>query len=147
MVNNAQPYAGDTSSSPVSGLTLASIICTLVAVIIQSASVMGGTGPVNPAPLVWPISFLAASVVLLAAAIVSLLRRPNFAWQRFFTVAKWVLCMTAVYAFMLLYVFIYDGMRGSALVITVITFIITAVDVPILWGFAVARHERVAGKK
>ena len=138
MVNAPEQYAGDTTKSAVSGCTLASIGCTLVSVIIMSAYAP------KPAPMTWPDTFLVASVVLLGIALVSLRRRSNFAWKRFFQVAKWVVLMTLIYGGMLEYVFIFDGMRGTPLAIMTVVLLLTAIDVPILWGFSVARHERVS---
>jgi hypothetical protein len=135
---NAQPpYMGDTTPSAVPALALGSIACSLL-----SAGIMAAFVP-QPSPLGWSYGFLIGSVVLLLATIVSMLRRPNFVWKRFFGVAKWVLLMTLVITSMLGYVFIFDGMTGAPLAIMVVMLAVTAVDVPIIFGFSVARHERV----
>jgi hypothetical protein len=139
MIDASEPYAGDTTRSPIPLFALGSIICAILSVGVMAAYVT------QPAPLGWPTGFLIASVIFLLATVVSLARRRNFAWKRFFTIARWVVLMTLVITSMLGYVFIFDGMRGGSLAIMVAMLAITAIDIPILWGFSVARHERTPG--
>jgi RsiW-degrading membrane proteinase PrsW (M82 family) len=40
------------------------------------------------------------------------------------------------------YVMAFDGMRGEALVIMTVILLLFLVNIPMLWGFSVARHER-----
>jgi hypothetical protein len=138
MVNAPEPYAGDTTRSPLVAFAIGSIVCALVSVGILVFYVP------RPASLTWASGFSAASAALLLAAIVSLLRRRLFAWQRFFIVARWVLLLTLVYTGMLEYVIVFDGARGKPLIIMTIVLLLTAIDVPILWAFSVARHERIS---
>ncbi len=140
MTNDRQEYAGDPTRSLIPVFGLGSIVCSLISGIIMAAYVP------QAAPMGWPTGFIIASVILLGVTVVSLLRRPNFVWKRFFTVARWVILMTLVISAMLAYVFIFDGTRGSSLLIMVLMLAITAIDVPILWGFSVARHERIQNK-
>jgi hypothetical protein len=135
-----EPYLGDTTHSPIRLFAMGSLVCAML-----SAGIMAAYVP-RPAPLGWSTGFLVASAVLLVAAVVGMLRRRNFAWSRFFSVAKYVVLMTVVISAMLEYVFVYDGMRGNPLVIMSVVLAITAIDVPILWGFAVARHETAPGR-
>lgn len=137
MVSTPEPYAGDTTRSTVVVCAIGSIICAIVSVGILVFYVP------RPGSLAWASGFLAASAALLLAALVSLLRRRPFAWRRFFTVARWVLLLTLVYAGMLEYVFVFDGARGKPLIIMTIVLLLTAIDIPILWAFSVARHERI----
>jgi hypothetical protein len=137
MIHSQEPYAGDTTRSAIPLFALGSIICAIL-----SAGIMAAYVP-QPAPLGVCTGFLIASLVLLLATAVSLIRRPNFAWGRFFSVAKWVVLVTLVITSMLEYVFVFDGTRGTALVIMSVVLAITAIDIPILWGFSVARHERI----
>jgi hypothetical protein len=138
MVNAPEPYAGDTTGSPLVAFAIGSIVCALVSVGILVFYVP------RPASLAWASGFSAASAALLLAAIVSLLRRRLFAWHRFFIVARWVLLLTLVYTGMLEYVIVFDGARGKPLIIMTIVLLLTAIDVPILWAFSVARHERIS---
>jgi hypothetical protein len=80
--------------------------------------------------------------VTAGAAIVLLSRRRNFAWALFFTVARWVLMLTGIFIAMALFVFIVDGTSGAPLAIMASVLVLAAVDVPLLLGFSVARHER-----
>jgi hypothetical protein len=55
-----------------------------------------------------------------------------------------VLLLTLVYTGMLEYVIVFDGARGKPLIIMTIVLLLTAIDVPILWAFSVARHEQIS---
>jgi hypothetical protein len=116
---------------------MGSLLCAMLSAGTMAAYV------VQPPPLGWPAGFLAASALFLLATAVGLLLRRGFAWGRFFTVAKYVVLMTLVMTAMLEYVFVFDGMRGKALLVMTVVLAITAIDIPILWGFSVARHERI----
>ena len=132
-----EPYLGDTSRSPVVGCMLASIVCAFLSVGIIAAYLP------RPVPLSWSVGFLLASAALLAVALVFLLRRRNFAWRLFFAVARWVLVLTLVFAGMAVYVFVSDGTPATTMAIMAVVLLLTAVDIPVLIGFSVARHERV----
>jgi len=131
-----EPYLGDTSRSPVVGCMLASIVCAFLSVGIIAAYLP------RPAPLPWSIGFLVASAALLAAALVFLLRRRGFAWRLFFAVARWILALTLVFTAMAVYVFVSDGTPLKTMAIMAIVLLLTAIDIPVLVGFSVARHER-----
>jgi hypothetical protein len=135
-----EPYLGDTSHSPIRVFAIGSLVCAIL-----SAGILAAYAP-RPAPLGPSEGFLAASAVLLAATVAGLLLRRRFAWSRFFMVAKFVVLMTVVISAMLEYVFVFDGMRGAALAVMSLVLAITAIVIPILWGFSVARHERVASQ-
>ncbi len=139
MVNAPEPYVGDTTRSPVVAFAIGSIACALVSVGILIFYVP------HPASLAWASGFSGGSAALLLAAMVSLLRRRPFAWRQFFIVARWVFLLTMVYTGMLEYVIVYDGARGKPLIIMTIVLLLTAIDIPILWAFSVARHERIPG--
>jgi len=131
-----EPYLGDTSRSPVVGCMLASIVCAFLSVGIIAAYLP------RPAPLSWSVGFLVASAALLAGALVFLLRRRHFAWRLFFAVARWVLVLTLVFTAMAVYVFVSDGTPATTLAIMAVVLLLAAVDIPVLIGFSVARHER-----
>ena len=65
---------------------------------------------------------------------------PNFAWDKFFLVAKWTLLAYAVIAGTLEYIFIKDGTRGSVLAVMSSALLIFAINLPIHFGFTVARY-------
>jgi hypothetical protein len=91
--------------------------------------------PLGPA---WAL--LAASVLVLAVNIVALSRLRDFAWARFFEVAKWSLLAYVVIAGMILYVFLQDHVSGGTLVVLTLSIAVFAVHVPMLVGFTVARY-------
>jgi len=91
--------------------------------------------PLGPA---WAL--LAASVLVLAVNIVALSRIRDFAWARFFEVAKWSLLAYVVIAGMILYVFLQNHISGGTLVVLTLSIAVFAVHVPMLVGFTVARY-------
>jgi hypothetical protein len=92
--------------------------------------------PLGPA-----IALLIASAALLVFNLFALSRVRDFAWSRFFQVAKWTLLAYAVIAGMILYAFLQDHVSGGPLVILTLSLVVFAVEVPTLVGFTVARFE------
>lgn len=91
--------------------------------------------PLGPA-----IALLAASALLLIANFIALARARDFAWKRFFAVAKWALLAYAVTAGMIEYAFVRDHVDGGVLVVLTLSLVVYAVHVPTLIGFTVARY-------
>ena len=87
------------------------------------------------------IILLVASVVLLAVNLFLLSRVKDFAWDRFFQVAKWSLLAYAAIAGMIEYVFLRNHLSGGPLVILTLSLVVFAVHVPTLVGFTVARYS------
>jgi len=81
---------------------------------------------------------IAGALVLVNLFMLS--RIANFAWDTFFLVAKWTLLAYAIFAGALEYIFIKDGTRGSLLVLMSATIVIFAINLPIHFGFTVARY-------
>ena len=92
--------------------------------------------PLGPA-----FALLAASVVVLAINMILLSRVRDFAWQRFFQIAKWSFVAYAVIAGMLEYVFLRNHTSGGSLVVLTLSLAVFAVNVPMLVGFTVARYD------
>jgi hypothetical protein len=92
--------------------------------------------PLGPA-----IGLLVASALVVVVNLALLTRVPDFAWTRFFQVAKWALLAYAFTAAMILYAFLKDGLSGGTLVILTLSLVIYAVQVPTLIAFTVARWE------
>ncbi len=90
-------------------------------------------------PLAPAVALLAASSVLLVGNVVSLARVQEFAWPRFFQVAKWSLLAYVGIAGMIEYAFLQDHIRGGSLVVLTLSLVVFAVHVPMLVGFTVAR--------
>lgn len=97
-------------------------------------------------PLAPAIALLVASTAVLSYNLFSLTRVRDFAWPRFFYVAKWALLAYAITAGMILYAFLRDHVSGGALVILTLSLVIYALQVPTLIAFTVARYDtREAG--
>lgn len=121
---------------PITEIGVASMVCVIIGVIILASYLP------RRAPLGAPIGLLVAATVLLLANVVLLARLREFAWLRFFQVARWGLLAYLVIAGMLEYTFIYDRTRGELLVVMTLMLAIFTANVPLLLGFTVARFER-----
>ena len=84
-------------------------------------------------------TLLATILVLVNVALLSHLE--EFAWKVFFQVAKWSLIAYGIIAGMLEYIFIFDKVRGSALLLFSSILLVFAINIPIHFGFSVARHQ------
>ncbi len=111
-----------------------------IAVVVSGGIYLAAHLP-RPAPTGPAFAILAVAAVLLLWDVVALARLKSFAWQKFFLVAKWALLGYLVEAGMLEYVFLYDHVRGSTLVILTLMLAIFAVDIPLLLAFSVARYQ------
>jgi hypothetical protein len=119
---------------PVTELGMASL-ALIVAGGIYLSSHLPQHVPLGPA-----VGLLAASVVLFVINIALLARVPDFAWSRFFAVARWSLLAYAVIAGMIEYVFLQNHVSGGPLVVLTLSLVVFAVHVPTLMGFTVARY-------
>jgi len=97
----------------------------------------------RPAPLPLLVALLAAAAVLVLADVALLARLREFAWPVFFQVAKWSLLAYSVMYGVLEFTFVYDHVAGSTLVVLTLMLVVIAVDVPMLFGFSVARYAEV----
>jgi hypothetical protein len=125
----------ETRLPPVTELAMTSL-ALIVAGGIYIAAHLPQHVPLGPA-----FALLAASVLIMAANVVSLARVPDFNWQAFFDVAKWALLAYAIIAGILAWVFVKDGTRGGELVVIMFSLAVFAVHVPMLIGFTVARYQ------
>jgi len=96
----------------------------------------------HQAPLPIPVVLISLGGVSLLAAAAMLTRLRDFAWTRFRLVSGWALVAYAVIAGMIEYVLLVDQTRGALLVLMTITLAIFALDIPIILGFSVARHQQ-----
>ncbi|HLH81954.1 MAG TPA: hypothetical protein VKV38_01715 [Trebonia sp.] len=94
----------------------------------------------RPAPMPVLIALLAAAAVLVLVDVMLLARLRDFAWPLFFKVAKWTLLAYAVMYGMLEFTFVYDHVGGSTLAVLTLMLVVIAIDVPLLFGFSVARY-------
>ena len=121
---------------------IAEIAVAAMALIIIGGITLASRLP-RPAPLPLLIALLAVAAVLVLADIVLLARLRDFAWPVFFQVANWSLLAYAVMYGILEFTFIYDHVPGSTLVVLTLMLVVIAVDVPMLFGFSVARYAEV----
>jgi hypothetical protein len=91
-------------------------------------------------PLTPAIALLAASALLLAGNLLALSRVRDFAWRRFFEVARWALLAYAITAGMIEFAFVRDHLSGGPLVVLTLSLVVYAVHVPVLIAFTVARY-------
>jgi hypothetical protein len=96
-------------------------------------------------PLAPAIALLIASSVVMVINLVLLRRVPDFAWPRFFGVAKWALLAYAFTAGMIEYAFLRDHLEGGPLVILTLSLVVYALQVPTLIAFTVARFDSTGG--
>ena len=123
-------------------LPVAEIAVAAMALIIVGGITLASRLP-RPAPLPLLVALLAAAAVLVLADVVLLARLREFAWPVFFQVAKWSLLAYAVMYGILEFTFVYDHVAGSTLVVLTLMLVVIAVDVPMLFGFSVARYAGV----
>jgi hypothetical protein len=93
------------------------------------------------------IALLIASVVVMVVNLWLLSRVRDFAWARFFQVAKWALLAFLITAGLILYAFLEDDVRGGTLVILTLSLFVYAIQVPALIGFTVARYDTSSGRE
>ena len=91
--------------------------------------------------LVIPVIDLVVAVALVFTNVVLLTRVRSFAWRTFFLVGKWALLAYVVISGILVYVFARDHTPGGPLAVLVGMLIVWAVDIPMLFGFTVARFQ------
>jgi hypothetical protein len=120
---------------PVPALGVASMILVVAGGIYLAAHLP------RPAPLGPAVGLVVAAGALVAAAVAMISRTRPFAWSAFARVAGWSFVAYVVIAGLLEYVFVLDGTRGSVLVVLTLMLVIFAVDIPLLFGFSVARYQ------
>lgn len=81
------------------------------------------------------------ALILLLVNVALLNHLQDFAWQSFWLVAKWSLLAYTIIAGMIEYIFIVDGTRGKVLALFTAVLAIFAINIPVLFGFSVARYQ------
>jgi hypothetical protein len=120
---------------PVAELAVASLALVIVSGIYLVAH-LPQRAPLGPA-----VGLLAAAGALLVvdAVLVGTLR--PFAWRVFFQVAGWTLVAYLVIGGLLEFIFIFDHTSGAMLAVLTLSLVVFALDIPILFGFSVARYQ------
>jgi hypothetical protein len=127
--------ATERPAPPVTELGMASI-ALVASGVIYIAAYLPRRAPLGP-----PVGLLVAAVVVLATSAALLTLQRDFAWWRFFQVAKWALLAYLVIAGMIEYAFVYDHTHGSMLVLLTLLLTTFTLNVPILLAFTVARFQ------
>ncbi len=123
---------------PVTELTMASLALIVIGGIYLSSHLPKAV-PLGPA-----IGLLVASAALFLVNVYLLTRVRDFAWERFFQVARWSLLAYAIIGAMIEYAFVRNHVGGGALVVLTLSLAVFAVHVPTLVGFTVARYYEPA---
>ena len=118
---------------------IAEIAVAALALIVIGGITLASRLP-RPAPLPLLVALLAVAAALVLADIALLARLREFAWPVFFQVAKWTLLAYAVMYGILEFTFIYDHVTGSTLAVMTLMLVVIAIDIPLLFGFSVARY-------
>jgi hypothetical protein len=121
---------------PVTELAMASMALIVAGGIYLSAHLP------RHVPLAPAVVLLAASALLLAGNAFALSRVRGFAWDQFFSVAKWSFLGYLVIAGMIEYVFVRNHVRGGTLIVLTLSLAVFSVHVPMLVGFTVARYAK-----
>jgi hypothetical protein len=119
---------------PIAQLGAGTLALSIIAAILITSNI-----PDDP-PLGIAVPLLALAGLSLLAAVVLLSRIPDFAWGKFFLVAKWSLLGYLVIAGMIEYAFIHDNTPGTTLAAMSAMLALFAIDVPMLLAFSVARY-------
>jgi hypothetical protein len=115
------------------------VIAVVVSGGVYLASYLPRKAPLGPA-----FAIMGVAAALLAWNIFTLSRVRDFAWDKFFLVAKWALIAYLIIAGMLEYIFVFDHTRGGVLVVLTIILAIFAINIPMILAFSVARYQPVA---
>ena len=117
-------------------------VCMLTMALVVVAGVFMVAHLPKEVPLVPPILLVGAASSSLLWCILTLTQLKDFAWDSFFLVAKWSLVAYAVISGMLEFVFIHNHTPGDVLAVLTASLAIFAVNVPLLFGFSVARYQQ-----
>ena len=112
----------------------------VLAVIVAGGVYLAAHLPKHATLVPTTIAVVVAGTIVLVN-IFLLLQIKEFDWKVFTTVAKWTLVAYGLFAAALEYIFIKDGSRGGVLVLMTATLIIFAINLPIHFGFTVARYS------
>ena len=133
------PAGGSASVADRKFPPIAEIAVAAMSLIIAGGITLASRLP-HPAPLPLLTALLAAAAVLVLADVILLARLRDFAWPLFFRVANWTMLAYAVMYGILEFTFIYDHVTGATLAVVTLMLVVFAVDIPLLFGFSVARY-------
>ena len=122
------------SMPPVGWLATTALGCVIVGGIL-----IASYAP-RPAPLAVPTVLTVLAYALMAAAVISLVRIPDFAWSTFAKIFRWALLAYLVMTGMIEFAFVHDHTRGATLLEVSLMLVIFAVSVPTTIAFTSARY-------
>jgi hypothetical protein len=93
------------------------------------------------APLVATLTLLGLAIAALVLAVLRLVTGRTYPWQSFFVVARPAFFAVSAAAGFIEFAFIHDHMRGSSLAIATTGLALLVLNLPLLLGYSVARHE------
>jgi len=117
-------------------------VCMLTMALVVTAGIYMVAQLPDAVPLAPPILLVGAACSSLLWCILTLTQLKDFAWDSFFLVAKWSLVAYAVISGMLEFVFVHNHTPGDVLAVLTASLVIFAVNVPLLFGFSVARYQQ-----
>jgi len=117
-----------------------------LALVVISGIYLAATAARNP-NLAVPIVVLAVAAVLIGVAAIRLAMLKRFAWGKFRMVFGWALLEYAVIASMLIYVFTYDHTPARIEALFIVSLVLFAVDIPMMFAFSVARFQPVPAER
>ena len=94
-------------------------------------------------PTLLPTALTVIAALVLAVNVFMLSRVKSFAWPIFRQVAGWSLAGYGVISSLLLWVFIRDAIPNDVMTLLAASLAIFAVNIPLHFGFAVARYQPV----
>jgi hypothetical protein len=130
-----QPVPGDAKLPPIQQIAVA-IVALIVIGGIYTASYLPRHAPRAPV-----VALLAAAAALLVVEALLLARIRPFNWRIFRVVGGWYLLVYVLIVGMLEYVFVYDHVSGSQLVLLSAMLVVFALNLPLLLAFSVARFQ------
>lgn len=116
-------------------------ICVAVLILMVVGGVFVAAHLPNHVAMTLPTVLITTAGLLLIANTFILSRIPTFAWASFFKVARWTFLAEGIVAGILEYIFVFDGTRGSVLVLMTSALVIFVLDLSVLFGFSVARYQ------
>ena len=132
---SSTPRAPEHALPPVAPVAVATMVLIVIGGIDVAAYLP------RRAPLGMAIALVVAAGALLVANLAMVSRLRPFAWRAFFLVGGCALLAYVVIAGMLEYVFVLDHTPGSLLALLTAMLVMFAIDIPLLFGFSVARYQ------
>jgi hypothetical protein len=127
----------ETKLPPVTELAISTLVCVVIGGIY-----MAGHIP-EEVPTLIPTLLTIAGAAILAVNIVMLARVRQFAWRIFRQVFLWSLVGYGVISGLILWVFIRDDIPSDVMTLLTASLAIFALNIPLLFGFSVARYQPV----